>query len=415
MDDQKTMDDKKADVRKQMLTAVKSLDSVSMSTLSVVLLGDSDARRKSLTTALGGSQAQVVRQSALPTLDSLPALLGDDCDVLIVDLAESTERALDLLEAACGLQSSLTVMAYGRLSDPELLVRCMRAGAREFLSEPLSPASVTDALIRASVRRDEVRRTKKVAGKCLAFVGAKGGSGVTTLASNFAVALARESGQSVVFVDLDLRLGDAALDLGLSSEFSTLDALQNEARLDSELVSKLLVRHESGLQVLAAPDEHNVFHPTQSGVMKLIQILRNDFAWVVVDAGTHYNSYGQSLFELAEKVYLITQISVTELRNSNRFITALFTGDAARKLEVVLNRFAPRAGEIDDLSINKALTVSPAWRIPSDYAAVRAAQNAATALVMKDGAISRILTSMARTACGKTAEEIKKRRFGLFG
>jgi pilus assembly protein CpaE len=411
--------DAKSEIGKQMLTATGNPESVSMNALSVVLLSASEARRQMLAAALAGTQARVMGdaagKAALPGRDALPSFLQGDPDVLIVDLHEDTERGLDLVEAACTLDPTITVMAYARLTDPELLVRCMRAGAREFLSDPLSPASVTEALVRASVHRDEVKRHKKTDGKCLVFTGAKGGSGVTTVAANFAVALARESGESTVLVDLDLQLGDAALHLGLSSEFSTLDALANESRIDSDLVSKLLEDHGSGLKVLAAPEQYKAFQPTPSGVAKLVNILRHDFAWVVVDAGSHFDSYSQALFGIAEKVYLVTQVSVTELRNSNRFINAWFKGDAARKLEVVLNRYAPRAGEIDEASIAKALTVSPAWKIPSDYWAVRMAQNNATALVLKDGPITRTLAQMARTACGKAPEENKKRRFGLFG
>src|SRR5262249_16444977 len=153
----------------------------------------------------------------------------------------------------------------------------MRAGAREFLNEPLSSASVAEAMVRAAARREEVKSLKKTRGKTLVFVGAKGGSGVTTVAANFAVALANESGQNAALVDLNLRLGDAALTLGLAGEFSTLDALQNEKRLDSELVSKLFVRHSSGLKVLPAPSGLTSFQPTAAGILKLIQILRGDF------------------------------------------------------------------------------------------------------------------------------------------
>ena len=112
----------------------------------------------------------------------------------------------------------------------------------------------------------------------------------------------------------------------------------------------------------------------------------------MVDAGSQYGGYGQSLFDAAEKIYLVTQVSVVDLRNSHRFITANFKGGAGRKLEIVLNRYAPRAGEIDEESIAKALLVSPQWKIPSDFQAVRRAQNTATALVLKDGPITRVLT-----------------------
>lgn len=406
--------EQKSEIRKQKLRAFREPDSLAMNVLSVVLLGSDESRRRNVVAALAGTQAHVVKESALPQRDGLAPLL-DSCDVLIIDVNADVERALELVESACSLVPAITVIVYARFADPELLVRCMRAGARELLTEPLSPNTVADALVRASVRRDEIKRPKRTAGKCLVFIGAKGGSGSTTIASNFAVSLARESGQSVVLLDLDLRLGDAALELGLTAEFSALDALENEGRLDSDLVGRLLVQHQSGLKVLAAPDEHNTFTPTAASVLKLVDILRHDFAWVVIDAGCRYNGYGEALFETAEKVYLVSQVGVPELRNCHRLISALFKdGDAAGKLEVVLNRYAPRAGEIDAESIKKALTVAPSWIVPSDYQAVRAAQNSASALVQKDGPITRVIAQMARASCGKPIEETKKRRFGIW-
>ena len=74
--------------------------------------------------------------------------------------------------------------------------------------------------VRASARVSEVRRVKTVTGKSLVFVGSKGGSGVTTIAANFAVHLARESASRVAFVDMDVYLGDAALNLGIKPQFT---------------------------------------------------------------------------------------------------------------------------------------------------------------------------------------------------
>ena len=121
-------------------------------------------------------------------------------------------------------------MVYSVKADPELLVRCMRAGAREFLTLPLSHehhGRGAGARLGATAARR--RQPKKAAGRLLAFLGAKGGDGVTTLACNFAVSLAKESGQSTLLIDLDLPLGDAALNLGIVAEYSTINALQNAA------------------------------------------------------------------------------------------------------------------------------------------------------------------------------------------
>jgi pilus assembly protein CpaE len=184
-------------------------------TLSLLLIGPQDGRRRAIAKALSGPQAKVARELGYyPQVDDLAEILEADHDAVIIDLDPDPERALDLVENICSANSSIPVMVHSARSDSELLVRCMRAGAREFLTEPVSPNSIAEALVRASARRDEVRRHKRATGKLLVFAGAKGGSGVTTIASNFAVALANslknQPAAKVALVDLDLRLGDAA-------------------------------------------------------------------------------------------------------------------------------------------------------------------------------------------------------------
>jgi pilus assembly protein CpaE len=124
----------------------------------------------------------------------------------------------------------------------------MRAGAREFLTPPFERSTMAEALVRAASRRSVVRcRARKTGGRLLVFLGAKGGAGVTTLACNFAVALAQESGQKHLLIDLDLPLGDAALNLGIVTEYSTVNALQDAGRLDGSFLNKLLTKHSSGV------------------------------------------------------------------------------------------------------------------------------------------------------------------------
>jgi pilus assembly protein CpaE len=387
-------------------------DLVNTNALSVMLLGVSDERRARLSDAMAGMQARITRSAPVPSLDALPSLLASEADVLIVGLDEKPERALEVVEASLGIHSAMTVMVYSSFEDRNLLVRCMQAGAREILTDPLSESSVTKALVRASVRRDEFKRSKKTGGKCIVFVGAKGGTGATTLASNFAVGLTMETAQEVTLLDPN-QLGDAALTLGLRSEFSVRDALLNEQRLDSELLSKLLVKHYLGLKVLAAPDKQSGFQPVTSGVTKLLNLMLSNFAWVVIDAGSSYSSYVDALFEAAHKAYLVTQVSLSELRNCHRLIDRYFKGDLRNKVEVVINRFGAWPDDMGEENIERALQGFPEWRVPSDFHAVRRAQYSASALVLTHSLISRVIRDMARAASGKKLES-KKKKFGLF-
>jgi pilus assembly protein CpaE len=397
-----------------MSTFAHGPDSLDVHVLSVALIGPDEQRRRAVARALAGSQANVTREFAsYPELDDVPRLLETDYDVIIVDLDSDPEHALDLVEHICG-NSSATVMVYSAQADSELLVRCMRAGAREFLSQPIAPNTIAEALVRASVRRPVVRAPKKAPGKLLIFAGAKGGSGVSTIASNFAILLAQESHKNTLLLDLDLPLGAAALDLGIMTQFSTANALQNISRLDSNFLSKLLTKHSSGLSVLGAPDRYTPVDASDAAIAKLLTVARQDFDYVVVDAGSSMGSMYRTMLEGAAIVYLVTQVSVSELRNSNRLISEFFTLPMP-KLEIVLNRFTPNTLGIDEENITKALTKPATWKIPSDYGTVQRAQNTATPLAMGESSITAVLRQMARTACGLPAVADKKKRFSLFG
>jgi pilus assembly protein CpaE len=394
-------------------TTTKTPDALGSNVLSVALIGPMEGRRKSIASALASLHGSVTREFPFyPDMDDVSRLLEAEYDVIIVELESNPEYALELVENICG-NSSVTVMVYSEQVFPEMLVRCMRAGAREFLTQPITATTIAEAMVRAAVRRPAARSVKKPTGKLLVFVGAKGGSGVTTIASNFAVALAQESGHSTALIDLNLPLGNAALDLGLTPQYSTANALMNFSRLDSNYLSTLLVKHSSGLSVLAAPDKYATVQPTDEAVEKLLFVTRQDFDYVVVDAGSKFDVISKSLFEPGSTVYLVLQVSISELRNANRLISELFKSSSI-KLEIVLNRYTSRTLSIDEASIAKALTMPPTWKIPGDYPAARTAQNTATPLVLEDSPISRVIQQMTKAACGSVETPEKKKRFTLF-
>jgi pilus assembly protein CpaE len=389
-----------------------------MSTLSVLLIGPDYGRRRALGQAFLDQQISIAGElGAYPNFNSVLKLTESGCDVVVVDLDGDADVALDLVENICSHNPALTVMVYSSSREPELLVRCMRAGARELLTEPLEKGALVDAIVRASARRIEVDRQKKVTGKVLVFRGAKGGSGVTTVASNFAVALKKESGKDVVLVDLNLEFGDASVVLGLKPDFSVKDALKNSSRLDQDFVSSLLAEHQSGLWVLAAADDCGVLPEIENGTLgKLLYILRDRFPFVVVDAGPSLGAAGNVVFEMADLVYLVMQVDIPAMRNALRLIASIQgLTDGPSRIELVMNRFDPRKLEIEEGQIAKALPLPMKWKIPNDYAAVRRSLDAGVPLVSGKSPVAQALVQMAREACGKELESEKKKKFGLFG
>ena len=391
-----------------------SFDSPSAVVLSIALIDADDQHRREVASALEGFQGTTVREYSAfpPDLEDLPRLLEQRYDAVIIGLDSDPEYAYDIVESLCA-SNATTVMVYTAQTQLELAVRFMRAGAREFLILPLLRADIAGALARVSIRRSAVSHGRRTSRKLFVFLGVKGGCGVTTIYSNFAVALAQESGQRTLLIDFGQPLGDAALNLGMVTQYSTTNALQDSSRLDGNFFRSLLAKHSSGLAVLAAPGEFSPVETPNEAIDKLITVARQCFDYVVVDAGSRIDLRSTALFEESANLYLITQVGVSELRNANRLITQFFSA-RARKMQIVLNRYTPHALLFDEKHIAKALTKPANWKIPDDFATARRTGNSATPVVLQDSPIARTIRQMARTACGMPATPEKKKGFSFF-
>ena len=377
------------------------LETFSSSALAIAVVGPDSTLRSEVLDALAGCHSGKVTDfsSYPPTIEELPRLLGD-FDIILIEWDSNPEYALDLVEGVCAAGRA-TVMIYSKETDPELtdsdlLMRCMRAGAREFLGKPFSHTTMAEALVRAVARRPPSRDARQTGGRLFVFCGAKGGAGVTAIASNFALALVHESSQSALFIDLDLPLGDAALNLGVTPQYSTIDALNNSSRLDSSFLSQLLVKHPSGISVLAAPGSYTECPVTDEATRRLLQVARQSFENVVVDVGSKLDLTGNTdTFRDATTIYLVTQAGVPELRNANRLIAKYFRSGSPN-LEIVLNRFEPRSTRVSEDDIRKALSRPAKWKIPSvKWIPLTIVNSSSTTKTAMYGSLSRTSTRQA--------------------
>jgi len=281
---------------------------------------------------------------------------------------------------------------------------------------------MTDALARAWARRAEPQHQAVIEeeiveeqrdGRLFVFLSAKGGSGVTTLACSYALALAEQSGKRTLLIDLNFPLGDAGLNLGVKSTYSTVNALENATRLDAHFLSTLLVQHSSSLWVLCAPTEMTSFHPSDEAIKILLNVALQDFEFVVIDAGSRSDLPATQHFDPSVTIYLVTQVGIPELRNANRFIKRLPT-ERGPELEVVVNRFDSGVQGIDEEQVAKALTRPIRWKIPNDYAAVRQMQNSAIPLTKEDTPIARAILEITASVSGVAPAPVKKKKSSSF-
>lgn len=353
-------------------------------------------------------------QSFPQNVGDLAKILQSPYDVLLVNADCDQKLTLDLA-ADLADNSRTELMVYSSRPDMQLVIQLMHAGVREILTAPLDPAEITAAMERVAERFAAAHQESRGNGRLFVFMGSKGGCGVTTVAANFALAFAQESKGKSLLIDLGLPLGDAAINLGIKTQFSVFDALQQTDRLDARLLSTMVAKHETGLEVLASP---MVFYddPAPVGsIDRLIAVARGAYDFVVADIGTRLDLFGTSFFDKTTVVYLVTQVGITELLNANRMINRFFL-TRNDSLQIVLNRFRPGDSLFDERKVKEALTRPANWKIPDDYTAARRTRETATPIVLIDSPIARTIRDMAKAAAGGgggATEKTEKR--GLFG
>jgi pilus assembly protein CpaE len=378
--------------------------------LSVAII-DPDVERANAVSAIicalrpNGATPRITR---LTDVKKPQALRSEGVEVVLFALGDDKERSLQAIEALSHV-GGISPIVYADHADGELLIQCMRVGVREFLQYPFEQDVIQEAFERRASRGQLMPITKKPTGRSFAFLGAKGGSGVTTTACNFAVELAQESERSTLLIDLDLPLGDVALCLGVSNEYSTIDALSQAERLDGAYLSKLVSKHESGLYVLGAPGRYVRVPQPDKSVEHLLEVAMKTYDYVVVDACARLDLLDTGFFDLVSTIFLVTQVGIGELRNSNRLITECLQ-NYSEKVEVVLNRYSANTFGLDDNAIEGALTRPARWRIPNDYGAVRRMQNTAEPLEASN--LRRAFKKMATEASGLDTEDKNKKRKG---
>jgi pilus assembly protein CpaE len=325
-------------------------ESLNSSPLSIAVISPDAHHRDSAIASLDEFKNCRIREFITypPGASTVARALKQDFDIVIIDLDSDPEYALQLVESIC-IDGATAVIVISENAAPDMLLRCMRAGAREFLPMPLTTAAMSESLVRASSQRVEAPPIPKAPeermivqdtarGRSLLFMSAKGGAGVTTLACGLAVSLAQEFSQRTLLIDMTLPLGDAALNLGIRTEYSTVSAIRNFHRLDGGLLLSMVAEHESGLFVLPAPSDMTTNRFDSDAVFKLLRVARQEFDYVVVDAGSRFETQDAYMADQSATIFLVTQIGIPELRNSNRLMNQLMV-EGAPKVEIVVNRY----------------------------------------------------------------------------
>jgi pilus assembly protein CpaE len=355
----------------------------------VAIVGAADRSLEDMVRACG------FRPAALPpAIDVVaPADSSMPHDVVIADARGSARLPTALIALKLRHPGTPIVLLVSTL-DPVLMLEAMRAGVNECVAEPITAATLGDALTRVLATRGGH------AGQVFAFVGAKGGVGTTTLAVNVATALAQWG--STLVIDLQPSLGDAALQLSAEPRFSVADAIDNTHRLDQSFFEGLAVRTDAGPWLLASPD-HPLPHPIDANRLRLLlEFAARHYRYTVLDVGRTNRAALESLSP-ATSILVVTTQEVAAVRAASRLSDMLQGRYGREKAAIVLTRY-DGAAEIEKDDVEAAARSDVRFTFPNDYRLAVEAFNVGKPLVLTRGSgLAGACAEFAATIAGRSS------------
>lgn len=297
-------------------------------------------------------------------LDPLHDVSGKQ-DILLLHHTPGYGELQHLAEIAVNRRMPLIVL--GPADDPEAMRLAMRAGASDYLAEPLHQTDLLSALERI---RPILEANVSEHGQLVTVVNGKGGSGCSFIAANLAFALSQQEGTRSILVDFDLQFGGLSRYFDLNPKRGIVEALETTDDMDEVSAETYVTRHESGLRLLAAPTERLQLPrdvPVEQ-VDGLLRILARSNDYVIADLPNRIDVMSATVLERSDKILLLAQQSVAHISDAARMIK-LVTQELAVPMDqitVIVNRYNKKSIiEIDD--IKKALKTEQVALVPNQY------------------------------------------------
>jgi len=353
--------------------------------LRIALVDPNDATRESLKAMLLGLDT-VWLEADCSRYEFFPDVVEQtNPDVGVVALDSNPDQAIELIERLTNEIPETAILAASRDTDGQLILKTIRAGAREFLTLPVADEDLSEALQRVSHQKFGAMEGGARSSEVIAIAGATGGVGTTSTAVNLGCVLAENTLNSVALLDLDLALGDADVFLDSIPDYTLADVVQNVSRLDIQLLKRSLTKHSSGLYLLPRPVElHDTNAITPDNIRKVIGLLKASFTHLIIDLSKTYSLIDMAAIESASKVVLVTQLDLPCLRNVVRLMMSFEEMDDLKdKVEIVVNRAGLDSGQISLKKAKETLGREVFALLPNDYRTMVEVRNNGVPLIVQ--------------------------------
>lgn len=381
----------------------------------VIFIGEPGAIQQQITTALN-TQMEFQLADVLSSRDRLSReIRAIEPQLLLVDHTLEGIPTLDLLDDLALQFPDLAIIAILPSDDAVLVQQVMLAGARAFLVQPFTQVNLITTLRRVTELETRRQQSKVIATtkagdstipvRSIAVFSPRGGTGVSTIAANLAIAIQLQTKKQVLLLEGKQFFGHLDVLLNIRSRNTIADLLPHASKMDESLIHDVVVPHVSGVHVLLGPGDLQIAQGIRPDDLYNVFIgLQNVYPIIVIDAGSHLNENTVTLLDASDRILLVTNPDLASLHDASRFIqiskSLAYPSD---KTLVILNRENVPGG-IRTNDVEAALHNQLYAHIPDDGDNALRSLNRGIPITMKYG---RSPMSKALLALGKNLVSMK--------
>ena len=348
-------------------------------------------------------------------------------DVVIMDINMPDMDGIKATDSIRKINPFTQIIILSVQSDSNYMRRAMLAGARDFLPKPPSIDELTAAIQRAGkIAQEERSKVTQVftvhpgtggltgglinipIGKVIVFYSPKGGTGCTTIATNFACALKNQDNK-VILIDANLQFGDIPIFFNEQVRNNILDLTPLADELDPEIIEDVVIKHApSGVDFIAAPQRPEMGEQIQAAqFIKVVEYLKNFYTHIIIDTASYLSNVVQAAIEIADFITLITTQDIPSIKNANEFLNLADASDINRdKIIFILNKYDKKIS-ISPERISDSLHQKVLISIPFDEKSVNSSINRGVPLWLenKSHPVSKSIFSLSHLILDKIKEE----------
>jgi pilus assembly protein CpaE len=387
----------------------------------IIVYDTDDITRKAIRTHLDGMAGAEVIGEATDANTAHRLVRHQPPDIVLIEVEGLDDPGMNLAAKIHEEFVDVQILVTSQHKNPDLILKAMQSGAREFLVRPLEFHLLAKAVEKIAEERSRALSGAGGKGRSLTFFSNKGGVGATSLATNVAAGLARELGCEVALADFDLQLGNIASYLDLSPTYTISDLVHKLHEVSPRTVNGFLTKHSSGVHVLAeprTPAEAESISPEQ--VASVLQLLRGHYPVVVNDTPHVFDERTLEILDNSDEIYVITELSLPALRNLKKCFD-VFRGlqYGRQSIRVIVNRHDPKS-PITLQEVVERFDFEPFWVVPNDFPRMINGINTGVPVVLEDkgGEIGKSLRELCRRLAtpeteGEEEESDEKQRAGF--